>query len=150
MALGGAAAAVLLGGDVAVGAVHFGVHTLLYAAILGAAGYQAVTFSLFTKILAISEGLLPEDPTLNRLYRHITLEFGLAVGFALLLASAAGTLYAVYYWSSRTFGPLDPARVLRLVIPAAFTFLFGCQTILSSLFLSVLGLRLRRPKEAPR
>ncbi len=150
MALGGAAAAVLLGGDVAVGAVHFGVHTLLYAAILGAAGYQAVTFSLFTKILAISEGLLPEDPTLNRLYRHITLEFGLAVGFALLLASAAGTLYAVYYWSSRTFGPLDPARVLRLVIPAAFTFLFGCQTILASLFLSVLGLRLRRPKEAPR
>jgi glycosyltransferase involved in cell wall biosynthesis len=150
MVLGGAGAAVLLRGDAAVGGVHLGVHTLLYAAILIAAGYQAVTFSLFTKILAISEGLLPEDPTLNRLYRHVTLESGLAVGFALLLLSAAGTLYAVYYWGSRTFGPLDPAKVLRLVIPAAFTFLLGCQTILASLFLSVLGLRIRRTKEVSR
>ena len=34
--------------------------------------------------------------------------------------------------------------MLRLVIPAAFAFLLGCQTVLSSLFLSVLGLRVRR------
>jgi SAM-dependent methyltransferase len=35
--------------------------------------------------------------------------------------------------------------MLRVVIPAAFTFLLGCQTILVSFFLSVLGLPVRQP-----
>jgi glycosyltransferase involved in cell wall biosynthesis len=148
MLLGGAGIAILWRGDLAVGGIHLGVHTMLYAATAVAAGYQAVTFSLFTKIFAIGEGLLPEDPKLSRLYRYFTLESGLAAGFTLLILSTAGTIYAVSYWSSRSFGPLDPARMLRLVIPAAFTFLLGCQTVLSSLFFSVLGLRVRRVKGA--
>ncbi len=150
MVLGGLGMAVLWRGDVAVGSVHLGVHTMLYAATAVAAGFQAVTFSLFTKVFGISEGLLPEDPKLNRLYRYVTLELGLVVGFTLLLLSAVGTLYAVSTWSAKSFGPLDPATVLRLVIPAAFTFLLGCQTVLSSLFFSVLGLRVRRTKGVTR
>lgn len=139
--------AVLWAGDVALGAIHLGVHTMLYAAMGIAVGFQAVTFALFTKIFAISEGLLPADPKLTRLFRYVTLESGLAVGFVLLLVSAAATLYAFSFWSARAFGPLDPAKMLRLVIPAAFTFLLGCQTILASFFLSVLGLRIRRARE---
>jgi hypothetical protein len=124
--------------------------TMLYSAVVIAAGYQAVTFSVFTKIFAISEGLLPADPRLARLFRYITLESGLAAGFVMLLLSAVGTLYALSYWSYRTFGLLDPAKMLRLVIPATLMFLLGCQTILNSLFLSVLGLPIRRVNEAPR
>ena len=150
MLLGGVGIAVLWRGDLAIGDVHLGVHTMLYAATAVAAGFQAVTFSLFTKIFAISEGLLPEDPKLSRLYRYVTLESGLGVGFSLLLLSAAGTLHAFSAWSAASFGPLDPATMLRLVIPAAFTFLLGCQTVLASLFLSVLGLRVRRFGESAR
>jgi len=146
MLLGSAGVAILWPGDVAVGNIHLGVHTMLYAAMAMAAGYQAVTFSLFTKIFAISEGLLPEDPRLTRVFRHVTLESGLAAGFVLLFLSAAGTLYAFSYWGARTFGPLDPSRMLRIVIPSAFAFLLGCQTVINSLFLSVLGLRVRRLK----
>jgi hypothetical protein len=144
MLIGGLGVAALAGGDVAVGRVHLGVHTMLYAAMTVLAGFQAVCFSVFTKIFAITEGLLPEDRRLTRLFRYVTLESGLALGFVLLLLSAGGTLYAFSYWSSTTFGPLDPAKMLRLVIPAAFTFLLGCQTLLASLFLSVLGLRVRQ------
>jgi glycosyltransferase involved in cell wall biosynthesis len=147
MLLGTIGVAVLWQGDVAVGSIRLGVHTMLYAAMAIAAGYQAVTFSIFTKVFAISEGLLPEDPRLTRLFRHITLESGLAAGFVLLLLSAAGTIYAISYWSARTFGPLDPSKLLRLVIPSAFMFLLGCQTVLNSLFLSVLGLRVRRASD---
>lgn len=144
MLLGGTGVLALLGGDVAVGSVHLGVHTMLYAAMTILAGFQAVCFSVFTKVFAITEGLLPEDPRLAKLFRYVTLESGLAAGFVLLLFSAAGTLYALSYWRSTAFGALDPNRMLRLVIPAAFTFLLGCQTILASLFLSVLGLRVRQ------
>jgi len=144
MLLGGIGVTALAFGDIAVGPVHFGVHTMLYAAMAVMAGFQAVCFSVFTKIFAITEGLLPEDPTLKRIFQYVTLEAGLAVGGFLLLLSAAGTAYAFSYWSGTTFGPLDPAKMLRLVIPAAFTLLLGCQTVLASLFLSVLGMQVRQ------
>ena len=39
-------------------------------------GFQSVVFATFTKVFAISEGLLPEDPRLTRLFRYVTLEVG--------------------------------------------------------------------------
>jgi hypothetical protein len=42
------------------------------------------------------------------------------------------------------FGPLDPDRMLRAVIPSAVCLILGCQIVLFSFFLSVLGLRRRR------
>lgn len=143
MLLGGVGVAALGQGNVTVGTIHFGVHTMLYAAMTMIVGYQAVVFSLFTKVFAISEGLLPADRRLNQLFRYITLESGLACGFLLLLVSAGITLYAFSDWSLRMFGPLDPEKTLRLLIPAVSAFLLGSQTVLSSLFLSVLGLRTR-------
>jgi hypothetical protein len=144
MLLGTVGVAVLFRGDISVFGVHLGVHTMLYAAITVLAGYQAVIFSVFTKIFAISEGLLPEDPMLNKMFRYVNLESGLITGLVLLAIGVAGSVSAFASWKGRAFGNLDPTRTLRLVIPAAFTLMLGCQTILSSFFLSVLGLRIRR------
>jgi hypothetical protein len=44
---------------------------------------------------------------------------------------------------ARSFAPLDPFQTLRIVLPAATLIVLGFQTILSSFFLSVLGLRRR-------
>ena len=70
----------LLPGTQKIGSISFDVHTLLYGAIAIIIGFQAVTFAFFTKLFAISEKLLPEDPELNKIFRHITLETGLMVG----------------------------------------------------------------------
>ena len=144
--LGGIAA--LWAGNVTLGPLHLGVHTMLYAAMAVLVGYQAVIFSVFTKIFAISEGLLPPDPTLKRMFRYITLESGLIAGGVLLLLSAAGSVWALAYWTATSYGPLDPARMLRLVIPAVLAMVLGSQTVLSSFFLSVLGLRIRRAERS--
>ena len=144
MLLGGLGVGALWRRDISVDGFHLGVHTMLYAAMIVVIGYQAVIFSAFTKIFAIREGLLPEDPALNRMFRYVTLESGLIVGVLLLALGTAGTVSAFSYWRARSFGPLNPERMLRLVIPAAFTFMLGCQTVLSSFFLSVLGLGIRR------
>lgn len=144
MLLGGLGVGALWRGDISLDGFHLGVHTMLYAAMIVVIGYQAVIFSAFTKIFAISEGLLPEDPALNRMFRYVTLESGLIVGVLLLALGTAGTVSSFSYWRARSFGPLNPEKMLRLVIPAAFTFMLGCQTVLSSFFLSVLGLRIRR------
>jgi glycosyltransferase involved in cell wall biosynthesis len=144
MLVGVAGLASLWRGDLAIGRLHLGVHTMLYAAMTLAIGYQTVIFSIFTKVFAISEGLLPDDRALSKMFRYVTLESGVIAGFVLLALGAAGTISAFSYWSATSFGPLNPEKMLRLVIPAAFTFMLGCQTILSSFFLSVLGLRMRR------
>jgi glycosyltransferase involved in cell wall biosynthesis len=143
MALGIFAMIFLVQGTVRIGAFAFDVHTLLYAAMAVLIGFQAASFAVFSKMFAIGEGLLPEDPRLNKLFRVLTLETGLIVGAALGVLGLAGSLYALAFWRERAFGALDPFQVLRLVIPAATALALGCQTILTSFFLSILGLRRR-------
>jgi hypothetical protein len=40
--------------------------------------------------------------------------------------------------------PKEHSNLLRAVIPSAMAMTLGCQVILSSFFLSVLGMRIRR------
>jgi glycosyltransferase involved in cell wall biosynthesis len=131
----------LLPGPRTISGITFDVHTLLYAAVAIVVGFQTVTFAVFTKIFAISEGLLPEDPRLNRLLHYITLETGLVAGGAMLLAGIASTIYAFVIWDSLSYGPLQPSHTLRLVIPAITALTLGIQITFSSFFLSILGLR---------
>jgi glycosyltransferase involved in cell wall biosynthesis len=133
----------LLAGPRAIGDVTFDVDSLLYAAMAILLGFQAIAFATFTKVFAISEGLLPEDPRLTWLFRFITLEVGLIVGGLLMAIGLVATLYAVRVWGVHHFGALDPAQMLRVVIPAALSLTLGFQVVLSSFFLSVLGLRRR-------
>ncbi len=127
----------------AVGRVIFDVHTLVYAAAFVLLGFQAIAFAVFTKFFAISEGLLPPDPALDKLFRYVTLEVGLAVGALLAIAGLATSVYAVDAWGSKHFGALDYSHTMRLVIPAALFLTLGAQTIFASFFMSVLGLRRR-------
>lgn len=96
----------------------FDIHTLLFAASGILVGFQAVAFAIFTKVFAISEGLLPEDRRLNRIFRYINLEIGLIVGGALLLIGIAGSIYAFSAWEAKLFGPLEPSETMRIVIPS--------------------------------
>jgi hypothetical protein len=123
------------------GSVTFDVHTLLYAASAIVIGFQAVNFSLFTKIFAISEGLLPTDERLNRLFKCVTLETGLVSGTLLVVIGLCMSLYAVSDWGAHSFGDLKPDEVLRIVIPSITALILGCEVILSSFFFSVLGLK---------
>jgi glycosyltransferase involved in cell wall biosynthesis len=143
MLLGLLIGAWLLPGPKMIGGIMFDVHTLLYAALAIIIGFQAIVFAIFTKVFAMSEGLLPQDPRLNAVMEYITLEVGLIVGIVLVLLGLAGSIYAVGYWDVHSFGNLNPSRTLRIVIPAVTFLTLGCQILLSSFFLSILGLRRR-------
>jgi glycosyltransferase involved in cell wall biosynthesis len=134
----------ILPGPRTMGRVTLDIHTLLYAGLAILLGFQAVAFAAFTKIFAISQGLLPEDPQLTKLCRFLNLEGGLALGGMLVLYGLVGSVSALSDWSSRSFGPLEPTRTLRMIAPAILSLALGCQIILASFFLSVLGLRRKR------
>jgi glycosyltransferase involved in cell wall biosynthesis len=119
------------------------VHTLLYSATALIIGFQIVSFAIFTKAFAISEGLLPEDRKLRRFLRYINLEVGLIIGVILFLVGIGGSVYALYTWNAQLYGALDPAVTMRIVIPSVTCLALGIQVVFSSFFLSVLELKRR-------
>lgn len=131
----------LLPGPQTVGNVTFDIHTLFYAAAAVVTGFQAVNFAVFTKIFGVTQGLLPADPKLERAFKYVTLETGLLVGIALFISGLILSVYALSDWGAHSFGPLEPTKVLRMVIPAVTGMILGSEIILSSFFLSVLGLK---------
>jgi glycosyltransferase involved in cell wall biosynthesis len=137
------ASALLLPGPRMVGPIGFDVNTLLFSAMLILIGFQSIVFATFTKVFAISEGLLPEDDRLTRTFRYVTLEAGLIVGVLLMLSGVGAWGLGLAYWRAHHFGPLDPEQALRIVIPGVVALTLGFQTILSSFFLSVLGMSRR-------
>ncbi|MDE3189219.1 MAG: glycosyltransferase family 2 protein [Acidobacteriota bacterium] len=143
-ALGLAATLALLPGPLDIGSVRFEVDTLLYSTAAILLGYQLVVFAVFARIFGMTQGFLPEDPQLRRLLRFIRLEVGLAVGAGLLAGGLAGAGYTLAEWSSRSFGQLDYSHVMRIAIPSAGLLVLGTQTIVTSFFLSFIGLRDRR------
>jgi hypothetical protein len=144
LVLGLALLAWLWSGPKVVGGVTFDVHTMVYAAMMVLIGFHSISFAVFSKVFGVQEGLRPPDPKFERLFRYITLEVGVVVGVVLTLLGFAGTIAAVLGWSSTAFGPLDPSRGMRLVIPSALFLTMGIEVILVSFFLSILGLRIRR------
>jgi glycosyltransferase involved in cell wall biosynthesis len=118
----------------------FDAHTLLFGSVFVLCGYQSILFAVFTKVFGMRAGLMPEDPRMMRLFRHITLETGLVVSLSALLVGSGLLLAAVLKWQAREFGQLEYPETMRLVIPGATLTALGFQTLLSSFFISILGM----------
>jgi glycosyltransferase involved in cell wall biosynthesis len=138
--LGMAVSLWLLPGPREIGQVRLDFHTLLFGAMAVLIGFQSMTFATFSKVFAVTEGFAPKDARLNQLFRYITLEVGLVVGGLLALAGVGLWIFGLSYWKGHHFGLLDPEKTLRIVIPGFVSLTLGIQTILSSFFLSVLGM----------
>ena len=126
-----------------IGGVTFDAHTLLFSSLAIMMGYQSILFAICTKTFAINEGLLPKDPRFDRFFNVIYLERGLAIGALAFLAGLILLGVAVLQWKSAHFGRLDYAVTMRWVIPGATLTALGFQTVLSSFFVSVLGMKRR-------
>lgn len=136
----------LLGYGVALPGITFNgitpdAHTLLFASLAILCGYQSILFALFTKTFAINEGLLPADRRINRFFELVNLEKGLILSLVALITGLALLLGAVNQWRLVNYGHLDYSHTMRWVIPGATLTALGFQTLLSSFFVSILGMR---------
>jgi hypothetical protein len=142
--LGGTALGIaLLPGPLHIGDAGLDVNAFVYCAVAVIIGFQAVTFAAFARAFATSQGLLPPSENVERLFRVVTLEVGLAVGALLFLAGLGLSIYTVAFWSGRSFGALSTSSTIRLVVPAATFMILGLETVLASFFLSILGINRR-------
>lgn len=124
----------------AIGGAVLDAHTLLVASMLIICGYQSLLFSLFTKTFAVREGWLPDDRRLGRFFTLFNLEKGLLLGGASLVLGVALLLVAINWWRLQHFGPLEYSRTMKWVVPGVMLAVLGFQTILSSFFVSIIGM----------
>ena len=126
---------------VQLGRANLDAHTLLFASLAILLGYQSVMFSIFTKTFAMGEGILPPDKSLVRFFELVNLEKGLIAGAIGLLGGLALLFWPVWLWQQSGFGPMNYSHTMRWVIPGATLTALGFQTILSSFFVSILGMK---------
>jgi glycosyltransferase involved in cell wall biosynthesis len=125
------------------GQVTFDVHTLLFASLAILCGYQAILFAILAKTFAVTEGLLPEDPRLWRLFEVLNLERGLLIGAGAIVMGLVLLFLAINDWRLNDFGRLDYSHTMRWVIPGATLTSAGVQTLFSSFMVSLLGMHRR-------
>jgi glycosyltransferase involved in cell wall biosynthesis len=142
IALGLAGYALALPG-VAIGGAVLDAHTLLFSSLALICGYQAILFAVFAKIFAIRERLLPEDSRMTRLFTLVTLERGALAGLGSIVFGVVLLGSAIVEWMRSDFGRLDYASTMRLVVPGVTLTALGFQTVLSSFFMSILGMNRR-------
>jgi glycosyltransferase involved in cell wall biosynthesis len=121
--------------------VTLDVHTLIVSTLFLLMGAQAVWFAVAAKVFAVSEGLLPARETLDRFFAVATLERGLVLGFSSFLIGVVLLGWAVMRWYQAGWGNLDYSSTMRIVIPGFAMAAMGFQTILSSFFVSILGMK---------
>lgn len=137
--LGAIIFAVLLPGPIKVGSATFDVDTMLYGIFCMLVGFQTVVFATFSKILGVTQGLLPPNDTLKRLFKWINLEVGLLFGALLTIVGIILSVVPVLFWKRSGFGPLDPVHMIRFISPGLVCLTIGVEVIFSSFFLSILG-----------
>jgi len=151
-ALGFILATALSFDDIRISGIELNVGTLMMACMAMVVGFQLIAFAFYTKVFAIAEGLLPDDPKLARIFKVFTLEKGIVAGLLVLLAGIILFLHALWIWKRANYGVLPSMEDnLRRLIPAATLMILGVQGIFSSFFMSVLGLKTvsRKPPAAP-
>ena len=124
-----------------IGNIVFDVHTLLYSTALFIVGFQFFVFYGLTKVFAVTHKLLPKSDRYDAIFKFISLEKGIVIGFLFTIIGIILSIFGFSIWSKENFGPLNVTETLRIIIPAVSIIVIGIQIILFSFFFSILGLR---------
>ena len=115
--------------------------TLAVAGMNIVVGFQILGFALLGGAHSVARGTLPKSRTLSRLLRVLSLERGILFGGMVFLLGAALLVRAVLMWRGADYGELNPAAIMRIIIPGATAVSIGIQIIFTSFFLSLLDLK---------
>ncbi len=115
-----------------IGNIVFDVHTLLYSTALFIVGFQFFVFYGLTKVFAVTHKLLPKSDRYDAIFKFISLEKGIVIGFLFTIIGIILSIFGFSIWSKENFGPLNVTETLRIIIPAVSIIVIGIQIILFS------------------
>ncbi len=122
---------------------------LVVSAAAAIGGVQLMAFAFFTKVFGLAEGLLPEDRRFTRVFRTFTLERGAVAGLVLMLIGLFIVVRCLWNDGSDHFLNYVQTDSVKQVIAGTTLLVLSLQTIFSSFYMSVLGLKTttRRPPD---
>jgi hypothetical protein len=139
LGVGLAGGVALLPGDVSVGNVRFGVHSLLFCAGAVFLAVQMLSFGLLASFSGIREGYWPETGALARIRRWLSIDRGCLIGGAMMALGGVGAAAALASWAGAGFSDMDPDSLMRLSIPSVLLGGIGLQVALTAFVLELLS-----------
>jgi glycosyltransferase involved in cell wall biosynthesis len=129
---------------ITINSVEFDIHSLLYFNAIILIGFNMVLFSIQSRYYGHRVGLLPKSEKISKFVNHFTLERGLFLGIILIFLGFSMALWAFSIWAQSQFGNINPRSTMRIAIPSISIILMGTQTIFSSFFISILGIKTKK------
>jgi glycosyltransferase involved in cell wall biosynthesis len=115
-------------------------HLAAFASMLCVLGAQAAWLGISARTVAVIHGFDPEDAFITAFYKGFTLERGLVLALAFLVAGAAVAGWVISRWAGDGFPQLDEIRPLLLAVTLVIV---GVQSTFNAFFLSLLGVETR-------
>ncbi|MEM7621852.1 MAG: glycosyltransferase family 2 protein [Planctomycetota bacterium] len=135
--LGLAASITLLAGDLPLGSVALGVHSLVAAALLVVLGYEAAAIGIAAKVVAIRQQIV--EPPTSRLPKWIArVETGVMLGAGIAAVGILVLAGPVVTWARRDFGSMPVEDTMRPMIAGAVAVAIGVQTMLLAVFTAMI------------
>jgi len=117
------------------GLLTLDINALLYFSVAATVGVQITYFGLFATAVARKMELQVSRGFPAYLLRLASREGTIGGGVALVVAGAAGALYAILKWSHISFGALVPSDMMRITIPSVTTLAIGVQIVFGGFML---------------
>ena len=117
--------------------LNFDYHYMILGSLMTILGFQAVMTGLFAKAYCHAARLYAPDRILEAFRRHFSLERGLIIGSALLLAGFLVDAKILIGWLRSGMGALN---AIRPATRASTLMIIGAQINFSSFFMSLLGM----------
>jgi glycosyltransferase involved in cell wall biosynthesis len=124
--------------DIKIGSVVFAQHTLIVSCALTVVGIQSVFFWTFAKAVAIQRQLVLPDSAFKMVRPLFDLERCLVIGGLLVLGGVVIAVYALCYWYSLSFGPVQGDLLIMVVCAASVLMSIGFQLIFSAFLMLLL------------
>jgi glycosyltransferase involved in cell wall biosynthesis len=138
MGIGAIAIVLLIGSDIYLGQVGFGIHTLLFAAAGVLIGAQMAGFWYVARLYGVRKGYWMPSTMFMKANQAFTVDRAALFGGVMLLSGIMLTVTAFAGWALGNFGSLDGATATtRMVIAAVLMSALGVQTIMTG-FLAAL------------
>lgn len=128
----------LIPGDVHVGGVELGIHTMIFAAMAVLMGSQLVGLSVMARRYGVIAGMWPESGLMRRVRNWFTVERACIIGGLMLAMGIAGAAAATALWASTGFGGMDPVALMRLTIPSMLLGCVGLQAVVTAFFIGLM------------
>jgi glycosyltransferase involved in cell wall biosynthesis len=120
--------------------LYFDLHYMVLGSLMSLLGFQVINLGIYAKVYSLTEHFEKHDPLVEWILKHFNLERGTILGAIIFLIGLLTNFVILYQWITIGFG--NQPR-LREAILAMTLMVIGVQTVFSSFFLSILGIRTR-------